>query len=1022
MPEVSLQIAFRYDSTMKGKTAEGGRAFPARLVLFASVFLVFAALLPAVRIPIHAPDSGSYIHLARRIADDGLEGYAFTRTPGYPLLISLVSFNERLLVLLQASLTLASILSLYALARRELRGMLQVSACVLLHTMNLTVWSYSFSVLTDSVASALILISFTLMVFHLHTPGPRFFLPAIVLSTYSALVRPALVTVPFVFLAVCLFRKGTRRYFWIGAPISGLLLASWAFTVQRHTGVFALTTLMPVNLTNHTGAFLEHADEEFAPMRDAYLAVRDSLSRHEMAIFQAQRRMRALYPDLPASDYNRLLLRMSLSAIYRQPLLYLRSGARSLVWNHIPANPHQPFLEQLGGSAFLSFLSRRAIRATLILLTLAAYLHWFGRMFRRRFRLDPAEALPLLVILAYSVPVALLETPNGRYMMPFYGLFALYGIKSLTRLRNRLLTRRPAPGILASWQGDDAWPEALMEGSGNREDFQADLRKSEGTLRVFSRPVALRKESSFWFTDPVREMVHPGNRPLFPASDYKEDLKPDPVVLWEMSRLTILPPLARCARAGDRDAMDLLTRTLAHWSRENSSSYGLAWRVPQEAAIRSLSLLPAALWCTGVPQSMAKDLLGRCVLQLVETTLQGRTPPNNHLLVELTALALMLPLYPALGKRYHSRVLEELFRHSRRQFHPDGHHVECSTGYHALALEALKVFLGAVPLSWELQKPLVHFEKDMEALEQLALRAREVTGLYMCAYGRSPNFGDSSDSRIFPGFAYYRNSLQDHGHLLAPFRPEPPEGLRVFPDSGYGYFRSSLYGACMNSSVPGDQSGHSHEDKGSFVLQVRERPVFVDPGTWMYNCPGDKRRYYRSALNHNVLTVDGMEQSARDLASGFTRMEGVRTGIEASGDREITLWHDGYARLDGVGRVFRSLRFLDDGVQVTERVEGSGRHDIAIGYVLHPDVVLDAEALEISSPKEQFRVRIVLTEKAAVEVAAGFYSGCYGQEEHTLRLILRYPGVRLPFMNTYRLKIIAEQEQGASSFRWNGCR
>lgn len=976
--------------------------------------LLFSVLVMTVHVTIHAQDTGSYIHLAQRISEGRLAGYGFARSPGYPLLILLAGFRYGRLVIFQALLTVVSMAAIHHMAIRELGRRLAL-LCALLYSLNLTVWSYSFAVLSDSVAVSLTVISLCLMYTYLRRHDPRFLPPAVLVISFGILVRPILLSVLAAFIVACLFDRRCRRHTWLTCLLTLLVLAPWVLTVWKHAGMITLTTLLPVNITNHTGGFLEHADDEFGEMRDAYLAVRDSLGSHEMAIFRAQPRMRAAHPNLSDADYNRMLLRMSLSAMRARPVSYIRSVFRSLVRNHIPANPHEPFLERFWDSDLMFLLSNRIYKSLLIMLMMASYLYWSvgglgaGRSCR------PTDAFPAIVVLFFTIPVALLESPNGRYLMPLYGLFTLFGLKAVKSAAASLRRLRPDRGVIKTLADPDSWPHRLMENSGELHRFLDEFHGTRKALRVFDRNLAWDGTDDFWLTDPVRRLKHPLDSPMFTADTYRKCPRPDPVVLWELSRLSIVPALAGCSAAEHQDASECLSRMLLHWSLQNPFPGGFAWRVPQEAAIRSFSLLPALLWGKGATRTTAEVLLGRCVEQLLGTTLRGTTPKNNHVLVELTSLALMLPLYPRLWKKHGYDTLDRLFTEFKRQFHSDGHHGECSTGYHAVALESLSIFLEAVPRSEQLRDAVQLRMPDMEGLAELAARAKVVVALYSRCFGRSPGFGDSSDSWIFPGYSYYHRVRNDHGYLLGARQRESWEEtadstfLRVFPESGYGYFRNGKYGVCMNGSIPGEASGHSHEDKGSFVLQVRARPVFVDPGTWMYNCPGEKRAYYRSAMNHNVLAVDCLEQSHRDLTSGFTRMGSLRSGINASGERTATLWHDGYSRFEGLGRVSRDMRFEENGILVEERVEGSGVHDLTVTYLMHPEVEWNEVGREVRARSGETLLRMDVPENAEIRCLSARYSRCYGEEEPTTKLVIRFPGSRLPFHCTYRLQVLEDR-------------
>jgi len=171
----------------------------------------------------------------------------------------------------------------------------------------------------------------------------KYLIVSFIVISFGVLVRPILATVMFAYLLVYNIRKkpSLRSYISIIVPL--IIILPWVYIVWANTGKIGLTSLMPKNITNHTGAFLEYADDEFSRMREPYIEERDVRGTHVMNIFRAQAAMRANYPELTNTEYNDELMRMSLSAIKNKPLLYIRSVLTTLVRNHIPCNPSDEF-------------------------------------------------------------------------------------------------------------------------------------------------------------------------------------------------------------------------------------------------------------------------------------------------------------------------------------------------------------------------------------------------------------------------------------------------------------------------------------------------------------------------------------------------------------------------------------------------------------------------------------------------------------------------------------------------------
>ena len=73
---------------------------------------------------------------------------------------------------------------------------------------------------------------------------------------------------------------------------------------------------------------------------------------------------------------------------------------------------------------------------------------------------------------------------------------------------------------------------------------------------------------------------------------------------------------------------------------------------------------------------------------------------------------------------------------------------------------------------------------------------------------------------------------------------------------------------CACWSTPGPLgylsiAAHGHADALSFVLNIGDREILVDPGTYAYHTDPAWRRYFRSTLAHNTVGIDGEDQSVQ---------------------------------------------------------------------------------------------------------------------------------------------------------------
>ena len=88
-------------------------------------------------------------------------------------------------------------------------------------------------------------------------------------------------------------------------------------------------------------------------------------------------------------------------------------------------------------------------------------------------------------------------------------------------------------------------------------------------------------------------------------------------------------------------------------------------------------------------------------------------------------------------------------------------------------------------------------------------------------------------------------------------------GSKTFEDAGFYVMRSrqSYVLVCCNVVGTGGKGNHRHNDLVSCELSMRDTPLTVDPGTYVYTSEPDWRNYFRSTSCHNTIVIDGQEQN-----------------------------------------------------------------------------------------------------------------------------------------------------------------
>lgn len=280
------------------------------------------------------------------------------------------------------------------------------------------------------------------------------------------------------------------------------------------------------------------------------------------------------------------------------------------------------------------------------------------------------------------------------------------------------------------------------------------------------------------------------------------------------------------ARAGESAAA---RDAVAAWVAGNpSAGRGDGWH-PYTASTRIGSWVAAETLQPGLLPPGAGDSLWRqlCFLaRNVEHAVLG-----NHVIRNARGLVLG---GLAFGSAAHVEAGLELLRGElAEQVLPDGGHYERSPVYHLVVLrDLLEVRAAAGAVAAFLDEPVGRMARFAGALAR--------------PDGAPALFNDGSLAAA-PDLA---------AHL-----PAAPEGLAVFPDTGYAVLRQGGLWLAFDCGplAPPFLPAHAHADALSVQVWHHGAPVVVDPGSSTY-APGPLRDEERSTAAHATVCVDGRDQ------------------------------------------------------------------------------------------------------------------------------------------------------------------
>jgi len=362
---------------------------------------------------------------------------------------------------------------------------------------------------------------------------------------------------------------------------------------------------------------------------------------------------------------------------------------------------------------------------------------------------------------------------------------------------------------------------------------------------------------------------------------------------------------------------------IADWIAANPPGRGTGWE-PYPTSIRIVNWVKWGLADTAPSQDAIQSLAvqARWLTRRMEWHLLG-----NHLFANAKALVFAgLYFNGAEAARWLDTGTRILAREIPEQILPDGGQFERSPMYHALAVEDML--------------DLVNIARAFGRNDLAQARSVRVASMLDWLGAMTHPDGDIAffnDAAI--GIAPDQKQLFDYAGRLGFAAPSDRGALCHLAASGYA--RLSAGPAVLIADLarigPDYLPGHAHADTLSFELSLHGQRVFVNSGTSVYGL-GPERLRQRGTAAHSTLMIDGQDSS--EVWSGFrvgrrarpydvnVRRDGVALVAEGA--------HDGYRHLRGAPVHRRRWQLEENGLAVTDAVEGSGCHQIEMRFHLAP--------------------------------------------------------------------------------------
>lgn len=456
----------------------------------------------------------------------------------------------------------------------------------------------------------------------------------------------------------------------------------------------------------------------------------------------------------------------------------------------------------------------------------------------------------------------------------------------------------------------------------------------------------------------------------------EQGLAGDIKLIWDYSRGHAL---FTNAAAGGSAQVENCAGFIRRWLESNADTNGPAWTCAMDTAIRAVNWIFAdALFDGALATALGRPDFFAALHrhgQSVWRRLEVRVITSNHYLANLLGLTVVGAIFPddPQARSWRAFARDEFPRALMVQTRADGGLNEASLRYHAFVTEMALLF------RLTMGTPLP------PAAETRLRQMCQIVADFQDATGDVFPFGDDDSGRVLAV-----NSASPLGRAETLLRlassvlggPFKPAAQSVGPQSGWWIRRAGDFTVALDFGGVGlnGLGGHAHNDDLSICLEWRNRPVIVDPGTFLYTSDPEARNRFRSTGYHNTLQVDGCEQ--RELTSSVFALPGSDKAFDA-----VSVGEDSWAfqRHDALARAShrRELSVSGSEVHIRDCVEASGRHRLRWCFHLHPSVraQLTPQGFMLTVPETGALLLATNATSPDLKMIKSEYSPAYGRKD-----------------------------------------
>lgn len=338
-------------------------------------------------------------------------------------------------------------------------------------------------------------------------------------------------------------------------------------------------------------------------------------------------------------------------------------------------------------------------------------------------------------------------------------------------------------------------------------------------------------------------------------------------VPWELARLQHLFDLSICCNFVNDELKEKIKIEIENQILDfislNPPFFGPNWVSPMEISIRSLNIIFSLINLNNNGLSVERTIVPY-IINYLKTSFEfiklhtewNDGLRNNHYFANLLGMAVLSKfLYGKDQIDFQYHLLKKFKTELKVQFFKDGGNFEGSIPYHFFTFEIVFWF-------FYLFKDQLIGDKEMEGRLKTIL---EFNHTFKNINPKNIQIGDNDSGKILSinslldiNYNYlkmseilsklinykYLNDINDDNYN------------QIYDDFGLIFLKRNDINIFISTGRKAQfgKGGHNHNDSQSFVLNINDLPIFVDPGTYVYTASTKYRNKYRSASYHNKIS------------------------------------------------------------------------------------------------------------------------------------------------------------------------